>query len=88
MTDSEKLNQLYFLTKKALITIDNEKQELYSSGQDYLQERNEIRNKLYVIGKMFLPEDAFYPFNNLTHKQYDDLIKILKSLLSNKAKGE
>ena len=79
MTDSEKLNQYQFLVKKTLIILEQEKQELFQSEQDYLTERNESERKLVDIYEIFFKGET-YIFRALSNKQYEDLIKHLKSL--------
>ena len=79
MTDSDKLNQYQFLVKKALITLEQEKQELFQSERDYLTERNELDRRLVDIYEIFFKGET-YIFHALSNKQYEDLIKKLKSL--------
>ncbi len=79
MTDSEKLNQYQFLVKKTLIILEQEKQELFQSEQDYLTERNESERKLVDIYEIFFKGET-YIFRALSNKQYEDLIEHLKSL--------
>ncbi len=77
MTTEEKLSQLQFLVNKALITLENEKQALYSGEMNYLEERNELNRKLLIIAEMFLPEDENYVFNSVNQEQYNRLVRIL-----------
>ena len=83
MTTEEKLSQLQFLVKKALVTIENEKQDLFNSESDYLSQRNELEHKLLKIYEMFF-EGETYSFHAISQTQYEELIEVLKSL----TKGE
>ena len=77
MTDNEKLNQHQFLVKKALVTIEQEKQELFNSKQDYLNQRNELERKLVDIYEIFFKGET-YIFHSLSTAQYESLIEKLK----------
>ena len=79
MIDSEKLNQYQFLVKKALITLDGEKQQLFNQEQNYLQQRNKLERELVEIYEIFF-EGETYIYQALTIDQYTKLIKKLKSI--------
>ena len=80
MTTESKLDQLHFLIEKALITIGNEKQDLYNKASTALTERNNAEEKVTHIAKMFMPKGQTYIYNCTSSEQYDELIRILENM--------
>jgi len=80
MTTEEKLDQMFYLTQKALRMIQIEEQDLYNEKQIVLDQRNEIERKLKKIAEMFLPSE-FYSYGGVSQTQYERLTKILEEKL-------